>query len=283
MTPLVSWPALDPRAELARLRAESETSLVTVVFKDSPQAPGTPAGARQPHASTAPLQLPLALPLPLSISLPLPDPLSPGSRLLAQLAPLPLPDEERGRALSPTRIAPPPEAAGKATGDAMAQQLQVSVARSGLFYESHLQSWTSGELPLEELRQEPQARLQGPDAPARAEPIVREQLATLESRTAVLPLVLWPGQPATLEIGEEAPQGAAQAGAAPAWKAKLRFESPALGAVELTLQLQGQAVRVAARAADPGAQLAIAGAIPALREALGLRELALQDVTVRHV
>ena len=59
---------------------------------------------------------------------------------------------------------------------ALAQALQKTVSQSGLFYESHQAQWVTGQRPLADLLQEPQAQLsrpgllQGQSGPERASP-----------------------------------------------------------------------------------------------------------------
>ena len=48
------------------------------------------------------------------------------------------------------------------TPEKLAASLKQAVSQSGLFYESHLKSWAEGKLPLSELIQEPQAKIQLP-------------------------------------------------------------------------------------------------------------------------
>ena len=49
--------------------------------------------------------------------------------------------------------------AADAEAPTLANRLQASVGQSGLFYESHLQSWYRGEMSGARLAQEPQMRL----------------------------------------------------------------------------------------------------------------------------
>lgn len=70
---------------------------------------------------------------------------------------------------------------------AIAVRLKETVARSGLFYESHLERWSNGSYPLKEILEEPQARnspvLQRPGAPQTPP----EQMAPAKGATAVQP------------------------------------------------------------------------------------------------
>jgi hypothetical protein len=129
------------------------------------------------------------------------------------------------------------------------------------------------------------AAVQAADAPAHRpavapelEPLVREQLATLESRVAVVPLVVWPGQSALLEVGEE-PSGARggddAAGPLP-WRATLALDLPRLGELRFALTLQGEALRIRAEASRAASRAELRAAAPALRAALRAGALRLE-------
>jgi hypothetical protein len=54
---------------------------------------------------------------------------------------------------------PSPAQAGDVSPEEIATRLKQTIDRSGLFYEKHLARWTTGNFPLAELKQEPQAKL----------------------------------------------------------------------------------------------------------------------------
>jgi hypothetical protein len=213
-------------------------------------------------------------------------------RLVARLAPLPSAETARGLALERaalTRLAGPGSDAGAA-----ANELRGSLERSGLFYEAHLRAWNAGEFAFEDLKREPQARAgtqiasasQDPlPVPRELERLVREQLATLETRTAVVPLMVWPGQQATLSIADEPPEHAGAASGARAadertWRAKLQLELPRLGALELALTVHDAQVRVDARAAGAASRAALADRAEDLSDALERNALVLERLEV---
>lgn len=123
---------------------------------------------------------------------------------------------------SAVRPAVPLMTAADAEAPTLANRLQASVGQSGLFYESHLQSWYRGEMSGARLAQEPQMRLSRPPEPpaaaARAEggkgpaPVAAE--APSQSRATATPVAERPatapvtaeGRPVT--DGEEAPSPA---------------------------------------------------------------------------
>jgi hypothetical protein len=240
--------------------------------------------------------------------------LSAAGRMMARLAPLPLGEAERGRALEQavlTQIARP----AAADAHAVAGELRGSLERSGLFYEAHLRAWDSGEFALEDLRREPQARI-GPRvaaretvdafaqtraaagsphardaAPQAALPVprelqrlVREQLATLETRTAVVPLALWPGQQASLAITDE-PEARQHAPDEPPpegrqWRATLRIDLPRLGEIEFSLSVHDERVTVGARTHRAESQAQLAAQAQDLQGALGRNALLLERLEV---
>lgn len=83
----------------------------------------------------------------------------------------------------------------------IARQMQQALARSGLFYESHLEQWATGKMPSAELLQEPQARL----------PQNFQLLATTQPP---LPSPANPARPGTVDAPQTAAQNAAPATAA---------------------------------------------------------------------
>lgn len=298
------------RLMLAQLRAEAEERLAAAV------APPTPQPAVDPAASTpaAPEPAPELASTPqraaagalakalrgTGVAPPVSAPdeaqttpaatLSDAARTVARLSLPPLADAERGAALERivlTQLGAPAQA--------LAGELRSSLQRSGIFYEAHLRAWDAGHFPLAELRHEPQARFgeaqrvvsSAPESSSAAvpkplEPVVREQLATLETRSAVVPLVIWPGQTATLAVAEDPePQaGRAAPGGVRAWRARLRLELPRLGEIEFSLALHGEQVSVGARAPAAASRAELVQHAAGLRAALARNALALERIEV---
>lgn len=153
----------------------------------------------------------------------------------------------------------------------LAHQLQQAVAKSGLFYESHLAQWAEGKRPLAELMQEPQAQ-KAPGTPS-TEPataqLINQQLATQESGQLVWQGMLGPDQPLRWAITRDE-DGAAQAGGeedGPRWHSGLRLRFALLGEVEASISLRGTHLEIELLAAPDAAGLLRAGA-PRLQEAL---------------
>lgn len=186
-----------------------------------------------------------------------------------------------GKAMQPLIAAPPLDT------KTLAGALQENVTRSGIFYESHLEHWAEGRIPLERIRQEPQGQIALPARPehaneadtpvgrgtaqsegARAAPLassadnlepvhpsaipqVKAQLEALQSGQVVWHGQVWPGQEMQLEIEEDLHPDLAQNERV--WTSRLRIALPRLGLVEAVLLLSGSHLRVRLDAPSEGA------------------------------
>lgn len=195
----------------------------------------------------------------------------------------------------------------------LAGALREHVARSGMFYESHLEHWAEGRLPLERIRQEPQGRLAPAvppgDEPSRAQtlqaadagepvsplaagdkvrpqdavhpaalPQVRAQLEALQTGQIAWQGQVWPGQDLQIAIEED---GYAHAqDAERVWTSRLRLELPRLGNVEAVLQLSGQHLRVRLSADQPASVEALEQARGRLAEQLNGARFQLVELDV---
>ncbi|OHX12823.1 flagellar hook-length control protein FliK [Chromobacterium sphagni] len=147
----------------------------------------------------------------------------------------------------------------------LARQLQQDVKQSGLFYESHLKDFSNGLHPLEQLKQEPQAKLtltlqaldegsKSSQSQAQTKPqlqelggLVQRQLDGLENRAVQFQGLAWPGQPMQLQIEQEQLQNERRGDGQeeiPVWNTSLSLELPALGGMAVRVRLVGQAVQV---------------------------------------
>ncbi|MEO9386156.1 flagellar hook-length control protein FliK [Chromobacterium phragmitis] len=144
----------------------------------------------------------------------------------------------------------------------VARQLQQDVKQSGLFYESHLKDFSNGQHPLEQLKQEPQAKLNltphmldddqksGQLKPQLQElgSLVQRQLDGLENRTVQFQGLAWPGQPMQLQIEQEKAENERKGGGGdediPAWNTSLSLELPTLGGMGVKVRMVGQSVQV---------------------------------------
>ncbi|KQN75471.1 flagellar hook-length control protein FliK [Duganella sp. Leaf61] len=150
--------------------------------------------------------------------------------------------------------------------DKLAQKLNDTISKSGLFYESHVTEWVKGERPLADLMREPQmqhmqqlqrlaqqsgeslARLGpgGPDlTPAQ---MVNQQLHTQEQGRVQWNGEAWPGQQMQWEVKREQRDGSRQQQADDAqeqvWRSGVRFRLPMLGKVAATVTMVGDQVHV---------------------------------------
>lgn len=150
--------------------------------------------------------------------------------------------------------------------DKLAQKLNDTISKSGLFYESHVTEWVKGERPLADLMREPQmqhmqqlqrlaqqsgeslARLGpgGPDlTPAQ---MVNQQLHTQEQGRVQWNGEAWPGQQMQWEVKREQRDGSRQQqadeGQEQIWRSGVRFRLPMLGKVAATVTMVGDQVHV---------------------------------------
>lgn len=140
------------------------------------------------------------------------------------------------------------------------QVLKKGLQESGLFYESHLSRWFSGQYPLDRLLQEPQGRLSaqqggellsktgGQPQPAdgsdvRTLPIVKEQLAALQSGQLLFQGELFPGQQLEWRVREREARGrqGEQQQEHP-WETSISLALPRLGQVQAVVSLDGTRV-----------------------------------------
>ena len=163
-----------------------------------------------------------------------------------------------------------------------AAALQQHITQSGVFYESHLAQWATGQKPLHEVLQEPQAHLPSlaetawsdsaatDSADHSIRSLVQQQLQTLDDQTLRWRGDIFPGQ--TLEWDIRRERGTAKAPkAAPAeeqWQSVLRLDMPNLGPVQAVLTLRGQTLQLRLQASDATVATALSAATPTLSAAL---------------
>ncbi|WP_116474208.1 flagellar hook-length control protein FliK [Zobellella maritima] len=170
--------------------------------------------------------------------------LSPAARLIADLL---------GVAPAPLAVIRPQQPLIATTGPLLAEdiapRLAGSIRDSGLFYESHLARWFHGELPLEQLAQEPQMQQ------AAAEPAMDEALRGLvrhQLELLVTPALRWEGEPwagllMTLLIRPPEARHQEDTGAAPqdgadeqGWRSELTLSHGDLGDIRVSIWLHGE-------------------------------------------
>ncbi len=148
--------------------------------------------------------------------------------------------------------------------DELAQKLQDTISKSGLFYESHVTEWVKGERTLPELMREPQmqrlvqgqagenaarAAANGPDLTAAQ--MINQQLHTHEQGRVQWQGEAWPGQAMQWEVRREQREGGKQDGGAgedetpeQVWRSGVRFRFPLLGEVSASVTLIGGQVHI---------------------------------------
>ncbi|MFZ4478444.1 MAG: flagellar hook-length control protein FliK [Rhodoferax sp.] len=171
----------------------------------------------------------------------------------------------------------------------LAATLERTVAGSGLFYESHLQQFASGTRTLEQIAQEPQARLNqaahrpgqtamasdkeaaglsatrssmapaaepsGPAIHPGAATLVRQQLELLAQPQFRWCGEAWPGVPMDWQIEQDedqkANQGEADGAALPrSWTTRVAMSLPRLGDVEARLSISGSTLQLRLAASE---------------------------------
>ncbi|TFW26001.1 flagellar hook-length control protein FliK, partial [Duganella callida] len=146
----------------------------------------------------------------------------------------------------------------------LAQKLQDTISKSGLFYESHVAEWAKGERSLPDLMREPQMQRllqqqQAADAPLSrlagnnngpdlsAAQMVNQQLHTQEQGRVLWNGQAWPGQPMQWEVQRDQREGGRGGGDErqdPVWRSGVRFRLPLLGAVSAAVTLVGEQVHI---------------------------------------
>lgn len=198
------------------------------------------------------------------------------------------------------------------------QLLAKGLRESGLFYESHLARWFSGDYPLESILREPQGRLSAQPAAvqqqlqaqtpreltaetlaaalkARSElppegaadtrtlPIVKEQLATLQTGHLLFQGELFPGQPMEWRIQEREGRGRREQseGDSP-WQTSIALSLPNLGPVEASLRLSGNRLGVQVSVNRATAEQVLSEGRGVLVDQLLAAGLEVGEIEVRH-
>lgn len=138
---------------------------------------------------------------------------------------------------------------------ALAVSLRQALARTGLFYESHLNEWTNGRYPLSSLLREPQGQHSSPSllqeiispigtgsntqaSQTDLLQLISQQLQLLENNSLTWRGDIWPGQNMEWQVSrqdDKRPNGIeSEAGA---WSTRLTLEMPQLGKIIVDLRL----------------------------------------------
>ena len=173
------------------------------------------------------------------------------------------------------------------TGSAVAS-LRELVGLSGLFYESHQAEWVSGERDTQQLRREPQARIDPSSAQAPpgqpiqlhpdAAPLVQQQINALEARHILWSGEIWPGQPMRWEIEDAAKRTPGDADPAHLWRTRVDLHLPRLGAVTALFTLGAGGVGLRLHAQSQSTDALFGQRLPELRAALAGAGLQLAEI-----
>lgn len=196
------------------------------------------------------------------------------------------------------------------------QQLAKGLRESGLFYEAHLARWFSGDYPLEGLLKEPQGRLSAqmlhpqplpalpreataeqleaalkqragllPEGAAdpRTMPIIKEQLATLQTGHLLFQGELFPGQPMEWRVAERESGGhREQEQESVPWETSVSLTLPGLGLVDASLILNGTQVSVRLTAGRSATAQLLGEGKGELVDQLAAAGLDTQTIEIRH-
>jgi hypothetical protein len=198
----------------------------------------------------------------------------------------------------------------------LATGLRDALSKSGLFYESHQAQWVRGERSTNQLLEEPQNILTGkssvlsPDnaqqniqdklaatqqsqssTPAKSDntlsiakelqPLVQQQLHTLENHHMAWMGQVWPGQQMQWEIkgeGEPGHQGRQQDERQ--WSTEMELSLPKLGDVRARLVFAESGLRLTLHATDAATASLFSRALPQLRNSLDNAGIALTAAVV---
>jgi hypothetical protein len=194
----------------------------------------------------------------------------------------------------------------------LAAGLAQAVNRSGVFYESHVKSWAEGQFSLDNLQQEPQARmaeamrnssnalalastdqsdttlsgnrvLSSSLAPQLGQ-LVQRQLDTLENRAVFVQVMAWPNQQVTLQIQQDQVEerNAQEQADDRAWTSRLTLDMPQLGSVNVNVRLVNGTVQVDFRPHDDSTSELIREHAARLASGMEAAGLNLAQLTVQH-
>lgn len=136
----------------------------------------------------------------------------------------------------------------------LANALEQTLTKTGVFYESHLNEWVNGQRTLTDIKQEPQAQQtsqinvvmdtkpltsQAETANQTLNQLVSQQLQTLEQNRIIWQGEVWPGQTMRWEVSEDTSESVSEQIQA-SWRSEVRFEMPQLGVITATLRLTGE-------------------------------------------
>jgi hypothetical protein len=136
--------------------------------------------------------------------------------------------------------------------DAIARALQDGLAKSGLFYESHVAEWAEGARPRTDLAAEPQARGMPPPTDPNTAQFINLQLNAHEQGRVAWQGQLWPGRDMHWDVERDAAgrQDGGDGESAGTWQSNLRLRFGALGEVGARVVLSGDQLHIRLDAPD---------------------------------
>lgn len=189
----------------------------------------------------------------------------------------------------------------------MAGTLREALSHSGLFYESHQAQWLQGNRSTEQLLQEPQnqspshatSATEGYERaamhrslsasqeakalgiPEHLQPLVQQQLNTLETRQMVWQGLVWPGQAMQWEIHErEQPAQDWETGEQRQWATSINLNLPKLGEVSAKLNFSNNSLSLVLGAGTQAAREQMGGAVAQLAASLAENGIAIANIQV---
>ncbi|MDR3393009.1 MAG: flagellar hook-length control protein FliK [Sulfuriferula sp.] len=180
----------------------------------------------------------------------------------------------------------------------LAHALQDTLAKTGVFYESHLNEWINGQRTLADIQQEPQARqteqissivtspgVQLPSMPAAEQPLtqlVNQQLQVLEQNRIVWQGEVWPGQIMRWEVNEDTPENTTTSTPEQtSWRSEVSFEMAQLGTVKATLRLTGGRLALQIHTDNSAIAMQLQAQSSSLNEALAAAGIPLDGLQVK--
>jgi hypothetical protein len=175
----------------------------------------------------------------------------------------------------------------------VAEQLKQNVEKSGLFYESHLKSWDQGNLTLDQLLHEPQAKAglflgqdspQGRAAVPELGSLVQRQLNALESQQVAMSGFAWPGQPMQMLIEQEKTGGRNESGGEEpsAWATHLALDLPMLGGISARVRMVGSSIQLSFLTEERSAGELIRTHSQRLEDGLAAAGLSLATLSIKN-
>jgi hypothetical protein len=181
--------------------------------------------------------------------------------------------------------------------DALAQKLQDTISKSGLFYESHVAEWAKGERPIADLMREPQmqrllqqqggeaarAASNGPDLSAAQ--MINQQLHTQEQHRVLWHGQAWPGQEMQWDVRRDQREDGKEGGQTDGepeqiWRSGVRFRLPLLGAVSAAVTLVGDQVHIQVQTDSDGSATTLRAYAGELESAMAAAGAPLSSLTI---